>query len=147
LDRAFFQETEGTERYLFPSVNSSVDPDFRNYFEFFGAIVGKALYDDILLKCPLAPFFLNAIVGKSNQIDELNSLDSQVYENLMMLKQYPRDEVEDLCLTMSIANDVFGVQETIQLIPNGAEVDVTADNRLIYIANFADYMLNKRTAA
>merc|ERR1711871_398955 len=65
----------------------------------------------------------------------------------MMLKQYPKQDVEDLCLTMSMANDVFGVQETIQLIPNGSEVDVTGDNRLIYIANFADYMLNKRTAA
>jgi len=70
-----------------------------------------------------------------------------MYENLMQLKHYPRDEVIDLSLTMSVATDVFGVQQTIQLVPNGADVDVTGDNRLIYIANFADYMLNKRTAA
>ena len=76
LNRAFFQETDGNDRYLFPSVNSSIDPDFRNYFEFFGMIVGKALYEEILLKCPLAPFFLNAIVGKSNQIDDLKTLDT-----------------------------------------------------------------------
>jgi hypothetical protein len=43
-----------------------VDPNFRMLFDFFGQIVGKALYDDILLKCNLAPFFLNFIVGKSN---------------------------------------------------------------------------------
>lgn len=42
-----------------------------------------------------------------------------MYENLMMLKHYPRQEVEDLSLTMSVANDLFGVQETIQLVPNG----------------------------
>jgi hypothetical protein len=32
-----------------------------------------------------------------------------MYENLMVLKHYPREEVEDLSLTMSIAMDVFGV--------------------------------------
>jgi hypothetical protein len=45
------------------------------------------------LKCNLAPFFLNAIVGKSNAIDDLKTLDPTLYENLMTIKYYDREAV------------------------------------------------------
>ena len=53
--------------------------------------------------------------------------------------------MDDLGLTMTILVDSFGVQEEIELVPNGREVPVTAENRLIYIVKYANYMLNTRT--
>jgi len=47
-------------------------------------------------------------VGKSNAIDDLRTLDPTLYENLMMIKYYDREAVEDLGLTMAIDQDVFG---------------------------------------
>lgn len=51
-------------------------------------IVGKAIYEDILLKYKFAKFFLNKFVNKSNSVDDLKTLDSEIYNNLMYLKYY-----------------------------------------------------------
>ena len=69
---AFFIETE-VDRKQYPNVLSAYeDPEnYRKYYQFIGMIVGKALYEGVLLKCRFARFFLNKIVDKSNQVDDL----------------------------------------------------------------------------
>lgn len=52
-------------------------------------IVGKAIYEGLLLKTQFARFFLNKFVGigdKGNQVDDLRSYDMDLYNNLMYLK-------------------------------------------------------------
>ena len=55
---------------------------------FFGMIVGKALFEGILLKAQFAKPFLNSIVNKTNTVDDLIALDKDLYNNLMYLKYY-----------------------------------------------------------
>lgn len=81
-------------------------------------IVGKALYEGSLLKCNFTRFFLNKMVDKSNQVDDLQALDSQLYENLLKIK-YFTGNVEDLGLTMTIAENDLGLSEEIPLISGG----------------------------
>ena len=57
-------------------------------FKFFGMVVGKALFEGTLLKCNFAKFFLNKFVDKSNSVDDLKTLDPDLYNNLMYLKYY-----------------------------------------------------------
>lgn len=52
--------------------------------------------------------------------------------------------MEDLGLTMSCAQDIFGESQEIQLLPNGANVPVTNENRLMYIILYANWLLNGR---
>ena len=108
-------------------------------------IVGKALYEGSLLKCNFTRFFLNKMVDKSNQVDDLQTLDSQLYENLLKIKYFTGD-VEDLGLTMTIAENDLGISEEIPLISGGHDIPVTNENRLFYIMNYSNYMLNLRTA-
>ena len=56
-------------------------------------MVGKALLEGILLKANFATFFLNHMVNKSNQVDDLKALDSQLYENLLHIKYYDAGNV------------------------------------------------------
>lgn len=49
-------------------------------------------------------------------------------------------------LTMTVAQNSFGASQEIELIPNGANVAVTGENRLLYIMHYANYMLNVRIA-
>ena len=51
-------------------------------------IVGKAIYENILIQPIYSRAFLNKLLGKSNQVDDLKSLDSNLYKNLMFLKYY-----------------------------------------------------------
>ena len=46
-------------------------------------IVGKAMFEGCLLKCTFTKTFLNRLVKKVNQIDDLKEIDKQVYNNLM----------------------------------------------------------------
>merc|ERR1712232_113109 len=144
VNRAYFKETK--DRKLYPSPFSRlIDPHWERHFEFFGALVGKALYSDILLKCELAPFFLNIIVGKTNQVDDMKSLDHEQYESLMTIKDYTQEQMENLCLTMSFSENTLDGEEEVELVPNGKEVEVTTENRLIYLSHYANYMLTTRT--
>ncbi|CAI5530459.1 unnamed protein product [Closterium sp. Naga37s-1] len=54
--------------------------------EFLGRIVGKALYEGILLEYSFAPLFVSKLVGRYAFLDELSSLDMELYRNLMYLK-------------------------------------------------------------
>lgn len=107
-------------------------------------IVGKALYEGNLLTTNFARFFLNKMVDKSNQVDDLKALDSELYENLLKVKYYTGD-LEDLGLTMTVAENQLGVNEEIQLVKNGGDIPITNENRVIYIQSYSNYMLNTKT--
>lgn len=52
-----------SENHLYPSPTSSVQPEFRNLFDFVGRMFGKAMYEGIVLEIPFAQFFLNILLG------------------------------------------------------------------------------------
>ena len=58
-------------------------------FEFLGRILGKAIYEGILLELPLAGFFLKKFQSlRMNDINDLPSLDPELYKQLMFLRSY-----------------------------------------------------------
>ena len=82
-------------------------------------IVGKAIYEGILLKATFARFFLNRFAGSTgNQMDELQSYDPDLYNNLMKLKYYNGD-AQDLGLFFLIEEDYLGTQVQVPLVPHG----------------------------
>ena len=53
--------------------------DHLRLFEFLGRIVGKAIYEGILVELRLAPFFLRRMLGQSLHFDDLRSLDPELH--------------------------------------------------------------------
>ena len=52
-------------------------------------MLGKALYENMLVELPLASFFLSKLLGQqlvNVDIDHLDSLDPELYRNLLKLK-------------------------------------------------------------
>ena len=72
-----------------------------SYYRFFGRVVGKAIQEGVLLETQFTRFFLNKLVGKPNSFDDLKSLDSTLYDQLVNTKYYDGD-VRDLGLTFEI---------------------------------------------
>ena len=74
-----------------------------------GRILGKALYENLLVELPFAEFFLSKIVGTQSDVDvhHLASLDPIMYRNLLYLKSYKGD-VTDLGLDFTILSDELG---------------------------------------
>ena len=139
-----------------PAVRAEVRNLLQQY-EFLGRIIGKCLYEGILVDVSFAGFFLKkwALTGGANSapmesgyranINDLRDLDEGLYRGLLALKNAPADQVEDFGLTFTVDELVGpeGQKQVLEreLIPNGANTAVSAENRLIYINRMAHYRL------
>ncbi|CAM9290006.1 unnamed protein product [Ectocarpus sp. 4 AP-2014] len=137
------------DQYLFPNPAASmVADDYLFHFEFLGRVLAKAVFEDILVEPQFSPVFLNKLLGRYNYIDDLYSLDPEVYRNLMQLKGivHSGGDVADLCLTFSASTTAFGETKVWDLIPGGRDVAVTNASVISYIHLMAHFKLNVQTA-
>ena len=133
-------------RSYYPNPAARVLPDNLALLQFVGRVVGKALYEGILLHVPLAPFFLCKVIGQPCVLSDLQLMNKKLYDNLMMIKTYAGD-VEDLYLSFSVDEEILGEVVTRELKPNGFDIPVTNENKIEYIYALADYHLNRATSA
>lgn len=145
-DRGLWRANQRQELYPSPSSYARA-PEQLVWYRFLGRVLGKALYEGILVDVNFASFFLNKWLGEQTYLDDLaslDSLDSELYRGLIYLKNYSGDVEADLALTFSVTDDEFGVSHTTELIPGGADVPVTRANRLYYIYLMSRYRLTKQ---
>ncbi|KAF2460624.1 hypothetical protein BDY21DRAFT_335919 [Lineolata rhizophorae] len=152
----------GVEEYQ-PIWRTSLS-DLLQKYEFLGRIVGKCLYEGILVDINFAGFFLRkwALTGGTGSaskesgyranINDLRDLDEALYQGLLQLKNYPGD-VEDFALDFTVTDtvpthDEQGERQTIAISrdlrtgkPGVNSTPVTNENRLVYISYMARYRL------
>ena len=145
-----FTPSQDPRLYPNPAAESFFPDDWKNHFYFLGRILGKIIYENILVELPLADFFLAKVLSRDAtplDIHYLEDLDSVLYKNLLFLKNYTGN-VEDLGLDFTVSDDthsmVQGGEKVVELIHNGKQTPVTAENRIQYTYLMADYKLNKR---
>lgn len=175
-DLPLFEENE--QRYLYPKptmmqqqrdelIKHNIQPGSDGYqmamremlmrYEFLGRIVGKCMYEGILIDVTFAGFFLLkwALTGGSTaatmesayraSINDLRDFDDQLYQGLLKLKNYPGNVEADFGLNFTVADtfEVDGrmVTTTSDLIPGGSSKAVTNENRLLYIDRIVRYRL------
>ena len=93
-DFNLFQQTTNGTFYISPS--SSCHENYLQIFFFIGRILGKALYDGIVLDIPIARFIFAKFLGRYNYFEDLPYLDSELYKNLIFLKHYTGMKLLDL---------------------------------------------------
>ncbi|KAF2366386.1 HECT domain [Trinorchestia longiramus] len=146
-NRGFFLLTR--ENTLYPNPTAHLlHEDFQAHYYFIGRMLGKALYEKLLVEIPLAGFFLSKLLsrkGFSIEFHHLDSLDPELCRNLLYLKTYQGDYSE-LGLDFTILVSELGHNRVVELVPDGANVQVTADNKIEYIYRMADFKLNKQIA-
>ncbi|KAL1673117.1 hypothetical protein EV122DRAFT_223370, partial [Schizophyllum commune] len=98
---------------------------------FIGRILGKAMYEGILVDVAFAGF-LAKWLGPQSLLDDLASLDPDLSNGLIFLKNYD-DDFEALTLNFTVTVDEFGEAKSVDLIPNGSNIPMTKENRLQYI--------------
>jgi ubiquitin-protein ligase E3 C len=64
---------------------------------------------------------------------------------MTVLKSYGKPE--ELSLNFTVTEEEFGVARSIDLVPGGADIAVTAENRQEYIQLVCKYKLDKQIAA
>lgn len=134
--------------------------DMLRKYEFLGRIIGKCLYEEILIDVSFAGFFLKkwALTGGQGSapgetgyranINDLRDFDESLYKGLLDVKSAP--DASDYGLTFTI-DDLVGPSDKKkvierELIPNGANTPVTNENRLIYLNRMSWYRLQGQSA-
>lgn len=121
------------------------------HYEFLGRIIGKCLYEGILIDVVFAGFFLlkwaasASEAGYRTNINDLREFDEELHNGMMRLKNYPGD-VSELGLVFTIEDQISLANEptrviTRNLIPNGDNIPVTNENKLLYINYVARHRL------
>eukprot|EP00092_Neocalanus_flemingeri_P004280 GFUD01004600.1.p1 GENE.GFUD01004600.1~~GFUD01004600.1.p1 ORF type:complete len:1075 (-),score=280.83 GFUD01004600.1:210-3434(-) len=139
-----------SEERLYPSPLSHITENHLDLFEFVGKMIGKAVYEGIVVDVPFASFFLTQVLGHDHSalysyLDEMPSSDPELHKNLTYVKHYEGD-VEDLGLTFSFDQDIMGRIVTHELIPGGRSINVTNSNRISYIHHMAHFKMHRQIA-
>ncbi|KDR68274.1 hypothetical protein GALMADRAFT_1354749 [Galerina marginata CBS 339.88] len=138
-DGLWFQNVRGE---LYPATYGyAIEAGTLDWYWFTGRIVGKALYEGILMDTPFATFFLSKWLDRKTHFDDLPSLDPDLYRSLLSLK-HSTENIEDLRLYFTVTIEDSGMTKTVDLIPNGCDIAVTRENRLRYIDLTTRYHLN-----
>ncbi|CAL0334474.1 unnamed protein product [Lupinus luteus] len=135
-----FKET--SDHLLYPNPGSGmIHEQHLQFFHFLGTLLAKAMFEGILVDIPFATFFLSKLKQKHNYLNDLPSLDPELYRHLIFLKHYKGD-ISDLELYFVILNNEYGEQTEEELIPGGKNLRVTNDNVITFIHLVANHRLN-----
>lgn len=121
-------------------------------YEFLGRLVGKCIYEGILIDIAFAGFFLMNWRASSDlnryrgTVNDLRDLDEELYKGLMSLKNEAGDvSAWDMYFTVDDEAS-FGPNRdkftlTRNLVKGGDELRVTNENRLLFISSVAKHRL------
>ena len=81
------------DNLLFPNPQSEMlfGPNHLHFYRFLGRILGKAVFDGITVEPQFALFFIKKLIAKSNSLNDLKSLDFELYKHLNFLREYDGD--------------------------------------------------------
>lgn len=105
------------------------------YYRFLGRVMGKALFDRQLVAGHMVQHLYKHILGWPVNFGDLEMVDEEYYNNLKQLETMAKDgeDIEMLCLDFTTTQEIMGTREEIELIKDGANIEVTNDN-------FPEYM-------
>lgn len=140
-----------------PEWNENYNELMREY-EFLGRLIGKCLYEGILIDIIFAPFFLLKWAASGSEatyrgtVNDLRDMDEEFYNGMLQLKNYPGD-VGELGIDFTITDQISYPDEPIirtvtrNLVPDGENAFVTNENRPLYINYVARHKLDRQPYA
>ncbi|XP_058000848.1 E3 ubiquitin-protein ligase UPL6 isoform X2 [Hevea brasiliensis] len=135
-----FKET--ADHLLYPNPGSGmIHEQHLQFFHFLGTLLAKAMFEGILVDIPFATFFLSKLKQKFNYLNDLPSLDPELYRHLIFLKHYQGD-ISELELYFVIVNNEYGEQTEEELLPGGRNNRVTNENVITFIHLVSNHRLN-----
>jgi len=113
------------------------------YYRFLGRVMGKAMFDRQLVNGHMVKHIYKHLLGWPIQFRDLESVDEEYYNNLKQLQHMAEngDDLSMLCLDFTTTSEVMGVKSEVELVKDGASIDVTNDNFPEYVEACLKYKL------
>jgi len=126
-----------------PASNISCPDDHLIYFRFLGRVMGRAMFDQQLIKGHMARHFYKHMLGWPIGFPDLEHEDNDYYQSLKKLASM--DDVSMMCLDFTATEETLGVRTEIELVEGGAMKEVTNDNLSDYLEANLKYRMLTRT--
>ena len=130
-----------------PASEMSHPNEHLTYFRFLGRVLGKALFERQLVNGHMVRHLYKHLLGFPVNMDDIEMVDNALFSSLNKLMEYKENggDIKDLFLDFSVREECMGVATTKDLIPGGAEINVTNDNLTEYVDAIIKYQLLERT--
>jgi len=92
----------------------------------------------------MVQYMYKHILGWPVTFGDLENVDSELYANLKSLMEMPEDEVEYIGYDFTATEEVLGVKKVVELVENGANIDLTGENRAEYLEAYLRYAMLDR---
>ena len=104
------------------------DPD--DYY-LVGAVLGLAIYNTVTLDVPLPQVVYNKLRDETVGLKDLEAWQPELAKGFRALLEFePKEDVEDVfCRSFVAEFESWGELQEVELVPGGAEVAVTGENR------------------
>lgn len=113
-------------------------------YTLIGIVLGLAIYNNCILDVHFPMVVYRKLMGKKGTFRDLADANPVLYQSLKELLEYEGSVEEDMMITFQISQtDLFGNPLMYDLRENGDKIPVTNENRKEFVAQYADYMLNK----
>jgi len=129
-----------------PASEISCPEDHLIYFRFIGRVMGKATFDRQLVRGHMVKHLYKHILGWPVMFSDLRDVDEEYYNSLKTTLDMGSD-VEYLYIDFTTMEDTLGAKRTVELVPDGANIDVTKENLPEYIEACIKYRLLGRYEA
>ncbi|XP_055616332.1 E3 ubiquitin-protein ligase Nedd-4-like isoform X5 [Toxorhynchites rutilus septentrionalis] len=104
--------------------------DHLHYFRFIGRVAGMAVYHGKLLDAFFIRPFYKMMLQKPIDLKDMEAVDMEYYNSLLWIKE---NDPSELMLTFCVDEETFGYTSQRELKPNGANIEVTNENKDEYI--------------
>lgn len=144
FDRKYgmFKEIESSRTVWFDP-QTFEDP---NMYFMIGLICGLALYNSIIIDVHFPPVLYKKLLNQKTTLDDFRGFDPDYARNLQYLLDFVDDEhgniKEIFDQNFQVEEIVYGNRMLVDLKPNGANINLTSENREEYVDLSIDYKLN-----
>ena len=123
--------------------------------------MGLAVYNSEILDIHFPPCVFKKLTASFNRNDEKTKLEENVgvvptlnlYDlkyimpglaaSLQNLLEYEGDVLQDFMMKFEVSYNEFDIVKSVPLKENGANIDLTNENRKEYVERYIDFLLNK----
>ncbi|KAM3162644.1 E3 ubiquitin-protein ligase [Lachancea thermotolerans] len=116
---------------------SGINPEHLNYFKFIGRVVGLGVFHRRFLDAFFVGALYKMMLHKKVVLQDMEGVDAEVYNSLKWILENSIDGILDL--TFSADDETFGEVVTVDLKPDGRNIEVTDENKKEYVELFTQW--------
>lgn len=138
-DMALFNFSAGGNYCLQVHHLSTFKREEWHLYRFAGRFLAMAIIHKQPIGTKFSSAFYKSLLGHPYEAEDLKDIDGTIYEAVQYIIDH---DPEVLMLTFTVSVDEFGRRREIELKPNGANIDVTDDNKAEYVHLLIQYHTN-----